>query len=185
MAFDVAAAQAAVNARDYDRALARCDDAESRAASGGTPLSPPERASVHGIRAQVHHHRERYAEAAAERERQLELLIASEASPARVADIRASVAWARFKCGDAEAAAAAAGIAYIEREVELGRDDPKTLSTLSVWIYSLNRLERYDEMVDLAEELYQRRVATMPADSAEVVDAAKWLAYARAKAGDA
>ncbi|MGO2113270.1 MAG: hypothetical protein ACTH31_16830 [Pseudoclavibacter sp.] len=175
MAFDVGAAQVAVNERDFDRALAVCN------AATAADLAPTERASWHGVRAQVFFHREQFDRAGDERELQIEMLAESEASPARIADIRAAVAWARYKSGDFARAAHAAGIAYIEREVELGRDDPKTLSTLSVWIYSLNRLGRYGEMVDLARELHERRAATMPADAAEVADAAKWLDFATAK----
>lgn len=117
----------------------------------------------------------RFGEAAQIRAREIEKLQTAAADAMYIETVRVGLAWALFRDARFTESLRVAGQAYLAREACLGPGAPGTLSALHLCIYNLDRLERYAEMVPLAQELYGRRLEASGTDADETKDAQNWL----------
>lgn len=152
----------------------------SGAALAESTWTPRDRAKVLSYRAQTLWSLERFAEAAVTRQQEVEQLVAANSSAEWIATVRLGRAWALFRAKQFEQSLQEAAKVYLEREASLGAEHAKTLGGLQLCVYNLEALQRHEQTVPLALELYERRQAVFGADAPETIDARERLERAQA-----
>src|SRR5699024_5101424 len=122
-------------------------------------LAPVEKSLLMAVRAASLYNLRRYTEAARARGEQVAHHQKIESEPLRIAALQSMHAWALYQDGQYNASLTESGKSYLTRQTLLGSAAPQTLSSLHVCIYNLNKLDRYQEMLALAEELVVQRAA--------------------------